>query len=303
MTGGYYLMRRGWMDHPALDRGEPYSRREAWCWLIEHACYRPSRIDINGRLVPLARGQLCYSNRQLAKEWGWSEAKVRRFLCVLKTDSMIDAGSDAGKNIVTICNYEKYQSGNSTGDAATDAGSDAGATQERRTKEIKERKERKDDVVSSRADARDPEPEAKAPPDPALLRSVGERILDTLGADPARWMGHFGPVQAWLAAGADVDADILPTVERIGRTKPDGWCPGNLTYFDKPILQAMAERNRDLSAEVVDLHPGAAPNRGPPGGLTAAEVRRRDDAAMREWEAVKRMALDEDEVNGDTAAG
>ena len=128
MTGSYYRMARGWLDHPVL-HGEPYDRRSAWAWLIEEALWQDCRCDTAGRIVEIKRGQISHSTRSMAKAWGWSEARVRRFLTRLKTDAMIDAGSDApsdaGPSLITISNYERYQSVAAEGDAAKETASDA----------------------------------------------------------------------------------------------------------------------------------------------------------------------------------
>ena len=137
---GFYLMHRGWLDHPVL-QGESYDRRSAWAWLIEEAKWQDRRCEIGGRIVDLKRGQLSHSTRFMGKAWGWSEARVRRFLTRLKTDAMIDAETDAGRYLISICNYGKYQAGTPEGDAPSDAPSDAEATQQRRKpKEGKEGK-------------------------------------------------------------------------------------------------------------------------------------------------------------------
>ena len=146
---GFYLMHRGWLDHPVL-QGEPYDRRSAWAWLIEEAKWQDRRCDIGGRIIDLKRGQLSHSTRFMGKAWGWSEARVRRFLTRLKTDAMIDADTDAGRYLISICNYGKYQADAPKGDAPSDAPSDAAATQQRR--KPKEGKEGKvDNTVDSTA--------------------------------------------------------------------------------------------------------------------------------------------------------
>lgn len=139
MAGGFYQMYRGWMENPVF-AGESFSRAQAWCWLIEYAVWKERKIDVRGRTVTLERGQLCYSTRYLATAWGWSEAKVRRFTTRLKTDAMIDAESDAGQTLITICNYDKYQATPDTSDAPSDALRDAEATQERRTSDANKNK-------------------------------------------------------------------------------------------------------------------------------------------------------------------
>lgn len=124
---GFYRMARGWQDG-ALFGAEPFSKRDAWVWMIEEAAYVPRDIMVSGKLVKLQRGQFCHSLRFMARAWKWDEAKVRRFLSRAKTLMQIDAASDAGQTLVTICNYDKYQASQH----ANDAGGDAVATQQRR---------------------------------------------------------------------------------------------------------------------------------------------------------------------------
>lgn len=139
---GFYLMRRGWMDHPALaGKREPFCRRAAFAWLVENAAWQDRQVNIAGRTIALDRGRLTASLRFLAAAWGWSEPSVRRFIERLKTDALIDAATDAGQLVITICNYDENQVVGSATDAGSDAPSDAEVTQQRR--KTKERKERK----------------------------------------------------------------------------------------------------------------------------------------------------------------
>jgi hypothetical protein len=138
---GVFAVDRGIWDHPIF-AAEPLTEREAWMWMISDAAYRPHRRRISGSYqVDLDRGQLGGSLRFMADKWGWSEPRVRRFLKRLKTDAMIDAATDAGITVVTICNYTKYQRVSLPVDAASDALDDAAATQQRRKVEDKENKE------------------------------------------------------------------------------------------------------------------------------------------------------------------
>lgn len=108
MSGeGWFAMKRGWRDNP-LFRGE-YSRAEAWVWLIENACWKPTKFDIKGKIITLQRGQLCASRERLATAWGWSPSAVERFLTRLQTEQMIGRETGQGKSVLTISNYAKYQ--------------------------------------------------------------------------------------------------------------------------------------------------------------------------------------------------
>jgi hypothetical protein len=45
-----------------IEDGEPYCRRAAWAWLIEHAVWKPRITIVSGGVpVALERGQLCRS--------------------------------------------------------------------------------------------------------------------------------------------------------------------------------------------------------------------------------------------------
>lgn len=116
---GYVAMSRDWQDHDIFE-GEEFSRRDAWAWLIAHAAWKAGKTRIKGSGVILARGELTFSVRFLAKKWRWSKSKVDRFLHLLRAEGMIlvrskigtTAGHPAGQgqSILTICNYERYQS-------------------------------------------------------------------------------------------------------------------------------------------------------------------------------------------------
>jgi hypothetical protein len=104
-----YVMQRGWMDHPALFYKEPFTHREAWCWLIEKALWKELPVKVNGPVLLLKRGQLSYSIRYMAKGWEWTNSKVERFLSRLKSEAMIETSAETGQLVITICNYNKFQ--------------------------------------------------------------------------------------------------------------------------------------------------------------------------------------------------
>lgn len=119
-SGGFYLMARGWMDNPALQTSEPFSRPQAWIWLIEHAAYAETRQDVGGKTVTVFRGQLSTSYRMLGAEWRRPIAWVQRFIRRLQTDTMVDTATDTGRLLITICNYDKYQCAPRAGDTPPD---------------------------------------------------------------------------------------------------------------------------------------------------------------------------------------
>jgi len=105
-AGGYIRVQRGMFDHPIVGALKPYSRFEAWQWMLAAAAFRST----DG----IERGSLAYSTRFMASAWGWSRPAVRRFLDRLEGAQMV--GPRTGPRIrsdpaqLTICNYEQYQS-------------------------------------------------------------------------------------------------------------------------------------------------------------------------------------------------
>lgn len=142
---GFIALARGILDHPivGVQKGEPYSRSEAWEWLIFEAAFKPRRYSASGIVVELQRGQLAHSTRYMAQAWRWPETNVRRFLERLKTGAgtgaMIGAESGAGITVITICNYDRFQ--NPVDEAGAENGAPNGAeigakvAQDRRRKE------------------------------------------------------------------------------------------------------------------------------------------------------------------------
>jgi len=119
-TNGFYLMTRGWMENPVFG-GCELCRAAAWAWLIEHAAWKATRVGVNNRIIPVGRGQLCYSLRDLGRAWKWDEGRVRRFLDRLESEEMIARDVTAGQTVITICNYDEYQLDAHRDDAAPDA--------------------------------------------------------------------------------------------------------------------------------------------------------------------------------------
>lgn len=147
---GVFAIDRGAWEHDFLADDQPFSRREAWFWLVSEAAWKPHRRRIMGRPIDLVRGQFVGSLRFIASKWRWSEPRVRRFLSGLISEGMVDAKTDAGVTVITICNYDKYQRVSLPSDAMRESDVDAGATQERRKVEDKEYKE--DNTSSLRSD-------------------------------------------------------------------------------------------------------------------------------------------------------
>ncbi len=243
MSDGFYLMHRGWQEN-SLFNDEPFSRRDAWVWLIENAAYAARRYGVNGKTIILERGQLCASLRYLAKAWQWDEKRVRRFLDRAQTEDMIRCGVAAGQTVITICNYDEYQVNERVGAADTAAG----APQERRDGAAKQN-ESKESVGGGGAcaHAREAPMTAEEPPPTAHI-PLWKAVLTELGVlDDPRWCGSGHLCATWVRQGIP-DEIILSTVKaQMAKLRQRGQGPpSSLKYFDRAIAQAHADANRSM---------------------------------------------------------
>ena len=290
---GAFFVHRGIWEHTSFD-DEPFTQREAWIWLISEAAYRPFKKRIAGHVIELQRGQVCHSQRFLAKAWGWTDSKVRRFLDRLKTDAMIDAETTQSYSIITICNYDAYQDFASQKDAETDAPFDAAPTQHRRSTDANYKTTKttktKDTTLQ---EAREP---VEIVVEPAKAQSLVSPDAFALADELAMICGHkpeFVP-PAWCGAGMWVQKCLA-----------EGWTPDEMRegtrgvvargrkvdsfrYLEKPLADFVAS-NR------APLHVGEARGQGPPGRLGGGNLVSASDRLL---EKIQAMTGDQD---GDSA--
>ena len=138
--GGYVLVYRRVLDDP--DFATP-AEALAFVYLILRAAWRDSTVRYKGRRIDLKRGQLAISLRDMAADLGWSKDKCVRWLRHLTRDK-IATEVDTGVNIITVCNYDKYQFSNdaaATGDETEPRQDrDSSATQNNKGNKGKEEK-------------------------------------------------------------------------------------------------------------------------------------------------------------------
>jgi hypothetical protein len=117
---GYYRMHRGWMEHPVF-ANEAFTEREAFEWLVGEATWQEDRVVAHkGNPVKVDRGQVPHSIRFMADAWGWNPSKTLRFVDKLKKWNMIETATETGQLIITICNYDKYQKGETQTETAVE---------------------------------------------------------------------------------------------------------------------------------------------------------------------------------------
>lgn len=112
-------MEEGWIKVHRKVMGEygyfsqEFCKNMAWIDLLMITNYAPGTIHKRGIPVELKRGDLGWSQEELAKRWRWSRGKVIRFISELETKGWIVQQGNNVTTCITIVDYEKYQ-GDST---------------------------------------------------------------------------------------------------------------------------------------------------------------------------------------------
>ena len=109
MQNGWARIHRQIEENP-LWLSEPFTRGQAWVDLIIFANHKDSFFYIRGNKVDIKRGQIGWSQITIAKRWKWNRKKVRGFLNMLETGQQITQQKNTLTTVITILNYDKYQS-------------------------------------------------------------------------------------------------------------------------------------------------------------------------------------------------
>lgn len=128
-------------DHNEVLKDERFDKYHAFLYLVERANIEPTDIPFGSGTMHLERGQFHTSIKKLARTWGWSEGKVRRFLGALTGAQMVYISSSTNGSTITIENYSKYQNVRRTNGSTN--GSTNGRTDGRQRKNIKNNKNKK----------------------------------------------------------------------------------------------------------------------------------------------------------------
>lgn len=145
---GYIKLHRQLLDSPSFKNAQ---EQMAFAWLILRAQWKDKEVRYKGVRLSLKRGQVALSYRHFAKEWGWSEAKCRRFIAKLSetkpksnrqgSDAVVSASSDAGVCVITILNYNRFQDPVINDDAPSDALMNGEVTHQRRTSDAQNKED------------------------------------------------------------------------------------------------------------------------------------------------------------------
>ncbi len=106
---GWFKVNRCLLDHWLWCADKPFSQGQALLDLVGFAAFKEEEVVVDKQVIRLRVGQQVRSQKSLAERWGWTRAKVRHFLQLLKDDGMI-LTERVGKHVViTICKNNKFQ--------------------------------------------------------------------------------------------------------------------------------------------------------------------------------------------------
>lgn len=142
---GWIKLHRKIVDTP-LWISEPFSRSQAWIDLLILANSSDGFFFKRGIRVDVKRGQIGHDLDTLAKKWKWSRGKVNRFISMLEMDRQIVRQKTNVTTLITILNYNTYQSGSKANDI-TDSKTNGHQTIEQTDTNKNNKKEKKEKKI------------------------------------------------------------------------------------------------------------------------------------------------------------
>lgn len=107
---------------------EIFDKRSAWIDLLLLVNHEKETILFDGSKLVIERGQHITSLKKLGEDWGWSRHKVSDFLNRLEQDGMLVQIRDNKKTLISIENYDKYQTQKEYSDMSEDEAGDMSRT-------------------------------------------------------------------------------------------------------------------------------------------------------------------------------
>ena len=185
--------------------------------------------DKNWRGITIKRGQVVTSYRKLAEEIGISERSVRTSINRLKSTHEVTQSSTSKFTVLTVNNYDKYQSSDTVSDTQVTSKRHTSDTQVTTTKEIKK--------------VRSKESKNKPPISPTG-DGLQERFEMFWEVYPKK-VAKQAAVKAWqkLKPGDELTAIIVESVKQ--QTHSEQWSKDNGRFIPYPATWLNGERWKD----------------------------------------------------------
>ncbi len=107
---GWISINRSIQNHWLFKEKRTFSKFEAWIYLLMEANHSKAKVPIGNQIVTVERGQRLTSILTLSDLFNWSRFKVKTFLDLLESDGMLEVKTTSKYTLITIVNYDFYQS-------------------------------------------------------------------------------------------------------------------------------------------------------------------------------------------------
>ena len=120
MNGGWIKIYRKIQEHWIWKSKEAFDKRSAWIDLLLLVNHKEEKVQFDNDFIIVERGQIITSLEKLADRWKWSRHKVSDFLDRLEWDGMLVQIRDRKKTLISIENYDIFQSQQNFSDISSD---------------------------------------------------------------------------------------------------------------------------------------------------------------------------------------
>ena len=249
---GWIKLHRKIQDHWIWQEKRKFSKAEAWIDLLMMVNHEDKKVPLGNELILVKRGQRITSIRQLCDRWGWSNTKVTQFLKMMQTDGMVTVKSDTKKTVITIENYDVYQSRKDEKTTENSHEDDTKQTQKHTNKNDKNDKE----LNTSRRKQREYE---ESSPYMKMAKYFLQKIREwkpdyVFRGNMHTWADHFRKIHELDKRSKESIKEVIDWA-----TSDDFWqvnilSPAKLRkQFDTLQARMNQERNREQGSKVVPM--------------------------------------------------
>ena len=76
---GWISLHRKVFENPIVAPKKPYTRFEAWCWLIVRANHSDNKFVLGSEVIKTNEGEVVTSQKKLQQQFGWGNSRVRTY--------------------------------------------------------------------------------------------------------------------------------------------------------------------------------------------------------------------------------
>jgi len=106
---GWIKLHRKIRECDMWNSNEPFDRRSAWIDLLLMANHEERKVMFGNAIILVPAGSFITSETKLSQRWRWSRHRVDDYLKLLVFDAKIGLKKDSQKTTISIENWAKYQ--------------------------------------------------------------------------------------------------------------------------------------------------------------------------------------------------